>query len=307
MNITKIKIKNLFGIKEYEADNKSLELKGINGAGKTSVIDSIKFGLTNRSDRDYLVRNGETEGEILIETDTGLSIKRKARKEKADYKSIKKNGAEIQSPESFLKDIFTELQLNPIEFINKDKNEQNRIILDMIQFDWDLNWIKKQFGEIVPDIDYEQNILKVLNDIQSEKGYYFRKRQDINRDVRNKKAFVEEIAQAIPSNYSVEKWENADVGSLYTQIEEIRNKNDLIEKAKTLQENKTNKIRKFEADKEISTNALDREINSIKERLEKDNIKLQEQIKANQVDIDNLQEKKQDKLSIIEQTYTIFY
>ena len=65
MRITKIKITNLFGIKEYEADGRSVELSGKNGAGKTSVIDAIRYGLTNKSDRDYIVRNGENEGSSL--------------------------------------------------------------------------------------------------------------------------------------------------------------------------------------------------------------------------------------------------
>ena len=63
MNITKIKIKNLFGIKEYEADGRSLELSGKNGTGKSSVLDAIKYALTNKSDREYIVHKGETEGE----------------------------------------------------------------------------------------------------------------------------------------------------------------------------------------------------------------------------------------------------
>lgn len=86
MKLTKIKIKNLFGIKEYEADGQSVELSGRNGAGKTSVIDAIRLALTNRSDREYIVRDGETEGEILIETDNGLRIDRKIRTNQADYK-----------------------------------------------------------------------------------------------------------------------------------------------------------------------------------------------------------------------------
>ena len=63
MKITKIRIKNLFGISEYEADGANRELAGRNGVGKSSVIDAIKYALSNKSDRKYIVRNGETEGE----------------------------------------------------------------------------------------------------------------------------------------------------------------------------------------------------------------------------------------------------
>ena len=59
MHVTKIKIKNLYGIKEYESDGGSRELTGENGTGKSSVIDAIKYALTNKSDRKYIVRNGE--------------------------------------------------------------------------------------------------------------------------------------------------------------------------------------------------------------------------------------------------------
>ena len=76
MKISKITIKQLFGIKEWQGDGKNIELVGDNGTGKTSVIDAIRYALTNSSDREFIVKNGETEGEIYIETDNGLSIDR---------------------------------------------------------------------------------------------------------------------------------------------------------------------------------------------------------------------------------------
>lgn len=85
MITTKIQIRNLFGIKEYTQDGGSVELSGKNGVGKTSVIDAIRFALTNKSEREYIVRKGETEGEILIETDTGLRINRKVRTDRVGY------------------------------------------------------------------------------------------------------------------------------------------------------------------------------------------------------------------------------
>ena len=303
VNITKIKIKNLFGIKEYESDGKSIELSGKNGVGKTSVIDAIRYALTNKSDREYIIRNGETEGEILIETDNGIKIDRKPRTTQADYKSIKQNGAEVGSPEAFLKDIFTTLQLSPVEFMQMDKKHQNAIILDMIIYDWSIATIKEWFGEIVPDINYEQNILQVLNDIQADNGYYYLRRQDINRDARNKTAIIEEIGKTIPDGYTAEKWEKENLGEIYTKIEKIRKENETINKAKTLVENRNNKVRAFDAEKEIAISGLDRDFNFKSTQLDKDIAALKEQIKAYEVEQSGLSEKKKDKLSVIESTY----
>lgn len=303
MRITKIKIRNLFGIKEYEQDGKSVELDGSNGVGKTSVIDAIRYALTNKSDRDYIVRKGETEGEILIETDTGLRINRKSRTNQADYKSVKQNGAEVGSPETFLRDIFTTLQLNPIEFMEMDKKKQNATILDMIEYDWDVNKIKEWFGEIPSWVSYDQNILQILDDIQSEKGEYFIHRQDVNRDIRNKKAFIDEIAQGIPAGYDVEKWKAASTSDLYHQIEQIRNDNQMIEKAQMLKDARDSKIRSFEADKQIAKSALDTEFSNRSHQIDQDILKLNNEIKALQTEKEGLAAQKQDKLELINQKY----
>lgn len=302
-NITKIKIKNLFGIREYEADGSSLELSGKNGTGKSSVLDAIKYALTNKSDRDYIVHKGETEGEIIVETDTGLSIDRKARTNKADYKSVKRNGLEVGSPEAFLRELFTPLQLNPIEFMNMDKKQQNAIILDMIEYPWDMNKIKEWFGEIPAWVSYDQNILSVLNDIQAENGDYYQNRRNIDRDIRNKKAFVEEIADGIPAGYDVEKWENVSAGDIYRQIERIQKENQNIERAKLLRDSRDSKIRKFDADREIEITALDREISNRANQIDKSIASLKEQIRAYETEKESLTSKKQDKLEVIEQTY----
>ena len=251
MNVTKIKIKNLFGIKEYEMNGESIELSGKNGVGKSSVIDAIRYALTNKSTREYIVRQGETEGEIIVETDTGLMIDRKARTTMSGYKSIKQNGLEVKSPEAFLREIFTPLQLNPVEFMYLDAKQQNAQILDMIEFPWNMDTIREWFGEIPSWVNYEQNILAVLNDIQAENGMYFQNRQDINRDIRNKRAFIEEIGASIPVGYDVERWEKAEVGEIYKEIERKQKENQYIQRAKHVLENRDNKIRKFEADRQI--------------------------------------------------------
>lgn len=267
MKTSKIIIKNLFGIKELTLDGKSIELTGVKGVGKSSVIDAIRYALTNNSERDYIIKNGENEGEILIETDTGLSINRKKRNSQTDYKSIKENGKDVPKPETFLQEIFTPLSLNPVEFTQMSRQEQNRIILDLIDFKWDLNWIKEKFSEIPQGVNYDQNILKVLADIQSDNGVYFMTRQDINRDARNKQAFIYDIAKDIPEGYEYEKWNKYDLGAKYRELEKIKDDNGKIQRAKLFKDSYDNKLRGLQADRDIAIGAAEKSIQGEKENL----------------------------------------
>lgn len=256
MRVTKIKIKNLFGIKEIELDGRSVEITGSNGVGKTSILDSIRYALTNDSSRDCIIRDGETEGEIIIETDTGLYVDRKKRANQADFKSVKDGRNIVSSPESFLRSIFSPLQIDPVAFINMSKKEQNSIILDLIEFEWDLDWIRNLFGELPKGINWEQNILQVLHDIQAETGDYFMTRQVINRDIRNKRAFISEIAATIPPKYDAEKWETFDTASKYKELTEATKHNGLIARAKAFQDSYAGKLRGIDADTEIAISGL---------------------------------------------------
>lgn len=303
MKISKIKIRNLYGITEQELSGGSIELTGENGAGKSSVIDAIRYALTNKSDRKYIIRNGETEGEILIETDSGLSIDRKARTAQTDYKSIKQNGVAVGSPEAFLKTLFVPLQLNPMEFIQMSEKEQAAIILDLLEYEWSLDMIKNWFGEIPPEVNYDQNILAVLYDIQKEDGYYFRHRQDINRDIRAKKAVIKDIVDELPPGYDGSIWENINLGELYTKIERIRKSNYDIEYAKQQLDGHDQKIRKFQADKEIALAALDREMTAEGNAIDTELAQLKERIKALEEKKASIAGRKADKEKAIEGEY----
>ncbi|MEG0471345.1 MAG: hypothetical protein RR588_03330 [Solibacillus sp.] len=303
MKTTKIIIKNLFGIAERELDGTSVELSGAKGTGKTSVIDSIRYALTNASDRDYIVKNGEKEGEILIETDTGLSINRKKRTSQSDYKSIKEFNKEITQPQAFLNDIFTPLQLDPVAFTQMSRQEQNRIILDLIEFDWDMNWIKEKFGEIPTGIDYEQNILQILNDIQAEKGVYFQRRQDVNRDIRNKQAMIADVAKDIPVNYNAEKWDKYDLGEQFTKLETLRQENAKIEKSKAFKEAYDNKVKGLQAQRDIEIAAQEKTVANERENLLSTIERLKAEIVAAEDKIKHLTDTLKDKTALANADY----
>lgn len=303
MKTTKIHIKNLFGISETELDGRSIEVTGSNGVGKTSIIDSIKYALTNDSSRDYVIKNGESEGEIFIETDTGLTIDRKKRVNQADYKNIRQDGKPVQSPEAFVRELFTPLQIDPVRFTQMSRQEQNRIILDLIEFNWDLNWIKEKFGEIPQGVDYQQNILQVLNDIQSEKGVYFQARQDINREIRNKTAFISDIAKDIPQGFQAEKWEAYDLSEAYTKITKAQEYNSRIERAKLFKDSYDNKVKGFQAEMEIAVSNLKSAIAAEREQLTSEIERKKAEIKAAEDKLNSLSDKIADKTKIFESEY----
>lgn len=303
MKTTRIHIKNLFGISETELDGRSIEVTGSNGVGKTSIIDSIKYALTNDSSRDYVIKNGENEGEIFIETDTGLIIDRKKRVNQADYKNIRQDGKPVQSPEAFVRELFTPLQIDPIKFTQMSRQEQNRIILDLIEFNWDLNWIKEKFGEIPQGIDYQQNILQVLNDIQSERGVYFQTRQDINREIRNKTAFISDIAKDIPQGFQAEKWEAYDLSEAYTKITKAQEYNSRIERAKLFKDSYDNKVRGYQAEMEIAVSNLKSAIAAEREQLTSEIERKKAEIKAAEDKLNSLSDKIEDKTKIFESEY----
>ena len=166
-----------------------------------------------------------------------------------------------------------------------------------------IDTIKEWFGEIPRDVNYEQNILAVLNDIQAENGYYFTHRQDVNRDIRAKKAVIADIGNSLPIDYDGERWEKENLSDLYTEIEKIRKNNETIEKAKRLRDSHDGKIRSFQADKEIKIAALDTEMAQQEKSIESELAQLEERIKALKEKKGGLAGVKADKVKVIQSEY----
>jgi energy-coupling factor transporter ATP-binding protein EcfA2 len=264
MKATKLTVKNMFGIEErtLELDGKSVLLTGKKGEGKTSFIDSLIVALKNSSDRDYIIKNGASEGEVIVTFDNGVNISRKKRRNMSDYKKITKDDQAVTKAESFLKGLYNELQLNPVEFLNKSKVEKNNAILDLINFDWDLDFIKNNFAGELPSVNYEQNILRVLYDIQADDGPYYMKRRDVDRAIRHKKDHIKELMDKIPDNYNYEHWKKYDLEPDYEKLEKAKNNNIKLENAKRFINDYPAKVKFFESER-------DRKIANV--TLEKDN------------------------------------
>lgn len=290
MKISKLKIENLYGIEQLELDGKSIELTGTNGAGKSSVLDAIRLALTNNSKRKYIVKNGETEGRVLVKLDDGTTIDRKKRTDKSDYKSIKDvNGNEINSPETFLKDIFTPLQLEPVEFLSMSEKEQNRILLNLIEFNKDKKeFIQEKFGELPLWVNYDDSILEILNQLQSKEGQYYQNREDINRQIRNGIAIINDIAKDIPEGYDAEKWRNFTLSDKYEELNKDKEYNAKIDKSIAYKEDYENKIKQIETVENNTLLQIEKDKSEEKNKITTEMQELKNRIELLQKDLENI-------------------
>jgi len=293
----------MFGIKHLRLDGKPVEFRGKKGTGKTSVIDAITLALTNRASRDYVIKQGAREGEILIETDNGIAINRKKRTDTSDFDKITQYGKAVPKQQTFVNEIFTPLQLNPVAFSSWDKNTQNRAILDLIEFDWDIDWIRQQFGELPGNVDYSQHILQVLEDIQSKKGDYWLRREDANRREYYKRQSSEEIACKLPQGYSAEQWEHYPLAEKIAELQQAQKNNNDIDRAIAFIEAYNNKVRGLQAERDIQVSSAGQAISAEREGLMATIERLKAELVAAENTLSTLDIKLEDKRKIAEAEY----
>lgn len=300
MKTSLIKISHVLKVSEFQlAGGKSVEITGVKGSGKTSILDAIRFALTNKKPREVIVTAGASEAEIIIETDTGLKIDRRIKSDMdTGVLGLKDNGMNVPRPQSYLSDIFTELQLNPAEFIHMPIDEQNRIILSLIEYAWDMSTIEGWFGEIPKGVDYNKDILSILDQIQADNGMYYQTRQQINSEALYKRKSAADIALSIPEHFDSAKWEKYDTGVKYAELSKIQQENSNIQRAKAFRDSYENKLRGMTADRDIAINNAKQAVSGEREGLLKTIERLKAEIIAAEDKMGGLDSKLQDKVNL---------
>ncbi|CBZ04171.1 hypothetical protein EXN25_05845 [Clostridium botulinum] len=238
--IKKLNIKNFLGLEELGLDCSKINLiKGPKGSGKSSIIESIEKGFTNKNRRTEVVKHGEEEATIYIELDDGLSIDRRLRTEKADYLKVRKEESVVPSTEKFLRSLINGDIFRPLDWVNMNIKEQTKSILSMLEIGWNKENIVNWFDELPSNIDYDQHILQILKAIELK---YYKDREEVNRDIRELKTQIKVILNELPAEYDGEVWREKKVQDYYNKVSEAQKINHWIEEAKTLQTNFEDKV-----------------------------------------------------------------
>jgi DNA repair exonuclease SbcCD ATPase subunit len=243
MKIKAIKIHNFLGIDElsYNPGNLTV-LEGPKGTGKSSVLEAIETAVNNNKRRTEVIKHGNGESTLFIETDSGLEIDRKLRDDKADYLKLRQKGQGIKSTESELRKFVSGDIFRPLDFINMSPAKQTEIILGMIKMQYSDEQINGWFGEnidVLSNINTSKHLLQILKDIEMAK---YKEREEVNREIKLLEGQVKGIEAELPANYNGEEWKVLKVQDYYNKVAEEQKINDYIKEAKRLQDNIKEKI-----------------------------------------------------------------
>ena len=279
MWIKRLEINNYLGISEFAMDLGKVNLiSGHIGAGKSTIVETLDKAFTNKSRRTEVIRHGENEARIYVQTDDELEIERKIRTDKADYLRVRKQGQSVPSTQAFLNKFISGEIFRPLEFVKKDPPEQAKIILNMLDIPWSTNDIQTWFGEL-PGVNYEAHVLQVLKQIEN---LYYTQREAVNREIKVLEAQVTGIKNELPPNYDGEAWRAEKVSEYYgkvAQAEEVNRKIAIAQNAVQGLQDRIDAIKaNAELDKQTKKNGYDQKrsegrefIQFINQKIEKAN------------------------------------
>lgn len=202
INLQAENIKRITAV-EITPDGNMVQITGKNGAGKSSVLDSIWYALAGG---DVIpgqpIRTGENKAHIRL--DMGELIVERRFTDKGTYLSVTTaDGDKKANPQTMLNGLIGELSFDPLAFANMDA--------------------KKQFNELrrVAKLEIDVDELDRLNKED------FEKRTNVNRDAKAKRAAAGAIM--VPADLPAEPVDEAD---LLDQMEQAAEHNTRIETRK---------------------------------------------------------------------------
>ncbi len=193
MKITRLTAQNVKRLTAVEItpDGSLVVVGGQNGAGKSSVLDSIMYVLAGvKSIPDRPIRDGAKSGTITVELDgeRKLTVTRKLTTSGGSLEIRMADGSKASSPQAILDELCGKIAFDPLAFTRLKPLEQAAMLRELVGLDFSA--------------------------ADDERKRLYDERTVINRDVKSLQAQID----AIPSDETAPK-EEVSVADLMTELE----------------------------------------------------------------------------------------
>lgn len=182
-------IKRLIAV-DITPDGAIVQITGKNGAGKSSVLDSIWYALGGeRNIPGEPVRKGEKKARVMLDLGD-LIVERRFTEAGTSLSVTNKEGLKYSSPQKVLDALCGRLTFDPLEFSRQKPAEQAATLADLVGLD--------------------------LHDLETKRAELYDERRDVNRDVKR----LEVECATLPT----QEPEAVDVAAAQRALDEEREK-----------------------------------------------------------------------------------
>lgn len=139
-------------------------IAGRNGAGKSSVLDSIAYALGgNREIPPEVIRRGEERAQVILETETLVITRKWTGNDKSTLAVKSKDGAKYPSPQKMLDELVGKLAFDPVAFLRLPEREQAAALRDLVGLGFRAHDDKRRgIYDERADVNRSLNALQVL-------------------------------------------------------------------------------------------------------------------------------------------------
>jgi hypothetical protein len=176
IRIAELRISNVKRISAVDITpvGNGIVIGGENGAGKSSVLDSIAYCLGGaKLCPSHPIKKGRKSAEVTVELSNGYSVTRKWTSAGSTLHIWDSSGEKLPSPQRILDEMIGALSFDPLEFINAHPTQQVAMLKALVGLDF--------------------------TDLDADRAKMYCLRADINREAKDKKAlraFVPEYPDA---------------------------------------------------------------------------------------------------------------
>lgn len=239
MKIIKLTSQNIKNLKAIEINpDGNVIITGANGAGKSSILDSIFCALTGNKLEDP-IRHGQDRAEVVVDLGE-ITVKRIFTEKGERLEVITKDGDIKKSPQTFLNEIIGKLSFDPLEFQNMKAKEQRDLLKNLVGLDF--------------------------SDIEDEYNTTFSKRTEVNVRIKGIVAQLQDVQAPDPRIQDEEISYTEELNKIQQLrdkrsafklvINDSTNKQDVINAEEKLIKNSEEKIRELQANIEFSKNRI---------------------------------------------------
>ena len=192
MKVVRLQAENLKRLVAVDItpDGAIVQITGKNGAGKSSVLDSIWYALGGeRAIPGEPVRKGEKKARVLLDLGD-LIVERRFTEAGTSLSVTNKEGLKYSSPQKVLDALCGRLTFDPLEFSRQKQAEQAATLADLVGLD--------------------------LHDLETKRAELYDERRDVNRDVKR--------LEAECANLPTQEPEAVDVAAAQQALDQEREK-----------------------------------------------------------------------------------